>query len=86
VQSALQPHSDGRCATEYRTIGIEDGITRWITACGRVLFDAERQPVRFVGVTRDTGENKSLEDRFRQAQKLESIGWPAAWPTISITF
>jgi two-component system cell cycle sensor histidine kinase/response regulator CckA len=74
VQSALRPYSDGRYAAEYRTIGIEDGIARWISAWGRVFFDAERQPVRFVGVTRDITENKSLEDQFRQAQKLESIG------------
>ena len=36
--------------------------------------NAEGQPVRFVGVTLDISERKRLEDQYRQAQKLESVG------------
>ncbi len=74
VKGLLQPGSNGQYATEYRTIGIEDRVTRWISSWGRVFFDSQELPVRFVGVTLDVTESKKLEDQFRQAQKLESIG------------
>jgi len=74
VQNALRPGGDGRYINEYRTIGIEDHIERWISAWGRVFFDAQGEPVRFVGVGLDITESKRLEDQFRQAQKLESVG------------
>jgi PAS domain S-box-containing protein len=74
VQGLLLPGSDGQYAAEYRTVGIEDGVERFVSSWGRVLFDPEGQPVRFVGVTLDVSERKRLEDQYRQAQKLESIG------------
>ena len=74
VQSLLLPGSGGQYATEYRTVGIEDDVERFVSSWGRVLFDAEGQPVRFVGVTLDISERKRLEDQYRQAQKLESVG------------
>ena len=73
-EAAFASPGDGQFAAEYRTIGIEDGLTRWISSWGRVYFDANGQPVRFVGVTRDITSRKTLEDQFRQAQKLENIG------------
>jgi two-component system, cell cycle sensor histidine kinase and response regulator CckA len=74
IQNLLLPDSDGEYASEYRTIGIEDHATRWVSSWGRVFFDPDGKPVRFVGVTLDTTERKKLEDQFRQAQKLESLG------------
>jgi two-component system cell cycle sensor histidine kinase/response regulator CckA len=73
VQSLLLPHSDGQFAAEYRTLGIEDRVERWVCSWGRVFFDSERQPVRFVGVTQDVSERKRLEAQLHQAQKLESV-------------
>ncbi len=74
VQNLLQPGSDGRYAVEYRTIGIEDRIERHVSSWGQVYFELTGQPVRFVGVTLDISERKRLEEQFRQAQKLESVG------------
>jgi two-component system, cell cycle sensor histidine kinase and response regulator CckA len=74
VQNVLRPGSGGRYATEYRTVGIEDGIERRLSAWGRVYFDAQELPSRFIGVTLDITDRKRLEDQFLQAQKLESIG------------
>jgi two-component system cell cycle sensor histidine kinase/response regulator CckA len=73
-QSALTPGSGGEYATEYRTRGIEDGVERHVSSWGRVYFDDAGQPVRLVGVTLDISERKRLEEQFRQAQKLESVG------------
>ena len=74
IADALRPVSGGQYAAEYRTVGAEDGIVRSLSAFGRTFFDPQGRPVRFVGVTLDVTEHKRLEDQFRQAQKLESIG------------
>jgi PAS domain S-box-containing protein len=74
IQVLLLPGSDGHYATEYRTLGIEDGLERWVSSWGRAYFDPHGKPVRFVGVTLDITERKRLEEQFRQAQKLESVG------------
>ncbi len=74
IQRALQPEGSGQYAAEYRTVGIEDQSERLLSAKGRAFFDSEGRPVCFIGVTLDITERKRLEDQFRQAQKLESIG------------
>jgi two-component system cell cycle sensor histidine kinase/response regulator CckA len=74
VESLLRPGSGGQYAAEYRTIGIEDGVERHVSSWGRVYFDPEGQPVRFVGGNLDISERKRLEGQFFQAQKLESVG------------
>jgi len=61
VAEAMRPESRGQYATEYRTIGINDGKERWISAWGRVLFDRLGQPERFIGVMLDISEKKRLE-------------------------
>ena len=68
------PGSDGLLATEYRTIGVEDGKERWVSARGRVLFDAEGRATRMIGTTLDITERKALEEQLRQrAEELRKI-------------
>lgn len=74
VQDTQRTASNDKFASEFRTIGIDDGVMRWISCWGRIFFDAQGKPVRFVGVTCDITDRKKLEDQFRQAQKLESVG------------
>jgi signal transduction histidine kinase/FixJ family two-component response regulator len=74
VQQSLNPASGGRFLTEYRAIGIDDQVERSIATQGQVFFDSKGRPIRFIGVTRDVTEGKRLEEQFRQAQRLESIG------------
>ena len=72
VLETMRPESGGECAAEYRVIGIEDGIQRWLAIQGRVSFDRRGRPIRFVGVTRDITENKRIErelhDTVRELQ------------------
>ena len=70
VEEAMRPESRGQYATEYRTIGINDGKERWISAWGRVLFDRLGQPERFIGVMLDISEKKRLE-RIAEANHSE---------------
>jgi PAS domain S-box-containing protein len=64
LQRAHSSHG-GDYRIEYRTIGIEDGILRWIAAQGRVFFDREGHPERFTGTLRDI----SAEKEAAQAQE-----------------
>ena len=81
MEGALMPGSDGMYSAEFRTSGIDDGETRWISSWGRVFFDATGRPDRFIGVTLNITGRKSAEaeqERLRgqllQAQKLETVG------------
>jgi len=61
VEQAMRPENYGEYASEFRTIGISDGKERWLSACGRVLFDHQGQPERFVGLMLDISEKKRQE-------------------------
>ncbi len=74
LQHALRYENGGDYTEDYRTIGIEDGQERWLSSRGRVFFDEENQPVRFVGVILNITERKRLEQQLLQSQKLESVG------------
>jgi two-component system, cell cycle sensor histidine kinase and response regulator CckA len=74
IANAFRPAGSGSDATEFRTIGIEDGIERWLSGRGQVFFDNDGQPLRLVGVMVDITEHKTLENQFRHQQKLESVG------------
>jgi PAS domain S-box-containing protein len=69
VRRVLQPGSDGRYDTEYRTIGIEDGRERWISAKGTVLFDFTGQAARFIGTVLDITEQKQHEFKLERAKQ-----------------
>ena len=51
--------------------------THWVHVKGRVVRDTENRPVRMVGVAHDITQRKRAEERLREAQKLESIGFLA---------
>ncbi|MFO1046560.1 MAG: PAS domain-containing protein [Geminicoccaceae bacterium] len=60
VQRALAAEGSGSFDVEYRTIGLEDGVERWIAATGSAFFD-DRAPVRFVGTVLDISAQKRAE-------------------------
>ena len=69
VRRVLQPGSDGRYDTEYRTIGIENGRERWISAKGTVLFDFTGQAARFIGTVLDVTGQKQHEFQLQRAKQ-----------------
>ncbi len=58
VNQALDPRGSGEYHIEYRTIGLEDGVERWVAATGRGIF-AQGCTVRFVGTVIDISERKA---------------------------
>jgi two-component system sensor histidine kinase VicK len=55
--------SNGVYDVEYRTIGVEDHLLRWVRAKGQVYFDENDQPLRFIGSVLDITEQKQDEQR-----------------------
>jgi PAS domain S-box-containing protein len=65
VKQALAPEGPSDFAVEYRTIGLEDGVERWIAARGRAFFDdadGEPRARRFVGTVIDITTAKRAEE------------------------
>ena len=58
---ALDPAGDGFYNAEFRTVGIEDGVERWVAARGKAFFDAAGHCERFIGTTLDITEAKRAE-------------------------
>jgi PAS domain S-box-containing protein len=57
---ALDPHGDGSFDVEYRTVGIADGVERWVAANGQAFVENGRA-VRFVGTFLDVTAKKIVE-------------------------
>nr|WP_274705105.1 PAS domain-containing protein [Sphingomonas sp. H160509] len=63
---AIQTDGDGVYDVEYRTIGMSDGIERWVAARGGCHF-AAGEAIRFIGTIIDITERKKdrgCSDRF----------------------
>ncbi|WP_316436175.1 PAS domain S-box protein [Leptolyngbya sp. NK1-12] len=74
VQRSFEPESGGHYDAEYRTIGIADGIERWVAAKGQVYFNSNREPVRFIGTVLNITEHKRAEAiRLRLAEEREQL-------------
>ncbi len=64
VTAALDPDNPVSYRTEYRTIGLADGVERWLAATGDAIF-ANHNAVRFVGTVIDITELKKSERHLR---------------------
>jgi PAS domain S-box-containing protein len=73
VESALDPDGDGEYDIEYRTVGLEDHVERWVTAQGRTFFEAGRA-VRFIGTMRDITGRKTSEQALLQSARRAQLG------------
>ncbi len=63
--AAADPARKAVYDVEYRTVGLEDGVVRWVAAKGRGIFEGERC-VRVVGTALDITRRKRDEERIRQ--------------------
>jgi|GEM_PF-1926344 len=84
VMTQLDAHLQGKCPfyeTEYR-LRTKSGEWKWILSRGKVVKrDPDGRPLRFTGTHLDiTGrrqaeeERAAMEERLREAQRLESVG------------
>ena len=64
VQRALAPQAAARYDIEYRTIGLSDGVERWIAATGDAIFEGGRAK-RFIGTVIDVSARKQVERHLK---------------------
>jgi PAS domain S-box-containing protein len=55
---------------EYRTIGKEDGIVRWVAAKGRGMFDSSGRCIRMLGTTLDITERKRVQTQADEEREV----------------
>lgn len=60
VGRALDPSGSGEYEIEYRTVGLEDGVVRWVIAKGGSIFENGRA-IRFIGTIIDISARKASE-------------------------
>ncbi len=58
--------SNGDYDVDYRTVGAEDGMVRWVRAKGKVYFTAESKPFRFIGSVLDITEQVNAIHKIEQ--------------------
>jgi len=68
VATATQ-HEEGLYRAEYRVLNHLDGSTRSVIANGKIFFDDERKPVKFIGTCLDVTRQKQIEDNIRQSEE-----------------
>jgi two-component system sensor histidine kinase VicK len=71
----------GKYDIEYRIVGAGDVLVRWARALGRVIFDEQGTPVRFIGTLMDITDQvvirqqlKASEERLRLAIESADLG------------
>ncbi|AKV04521.1 Chemotaxis protein methyltransferase CheR [Labilithrix luteola] len=61
VRRALDPMTSGAFDCEYRTVGLEDSIERWVAAKGQAIVE-QGSTVRFIGTLLDITASKRIEE------------------------
>ncbi len=64
-EAAQAPSARPSYDVEYRTIGREDGVLRWVAAKGRGVFDAEGRCLRVIGTAIDITARRAVERELR---------------------
>jgi PAS domain S-box-containing protein len=67
VARCIDPKGTGVYDIEYRVIGIENGVERWVATRGQTSFDKGRA-VGFIGVALDITKGKQAEQRLRESE------------------
>ena len=57
----------GHWQAEYRMTGFDTAEERWIHSQGHIFYDAQREPLRMIGVNIDITERKRIEEELKAA-------------------
>jgi PAS domain S-box-containing protein len=72
--AAIDPERRAFYDVEYRTVGKEDGVIRWVAAKGKGLFDDDGRCTRAIGTAIDITERKADSERLRVSEaKLREL-------------
>ncbi|WP_081465890.1 ATP-binding protein [Stigmatella aurantiaca] len=70
---AFTPSSGGDFRIEYRTLGTEDGVARWVSVHGRAFFNEQARAVRFTGTVLDVSERRRTEASTRFLAEASAV-------------
>jgi len=70
IQKSMDPVSGGNYDISYRILRFGSLEVRWIQAFGKVYFDDEGRPIRFLGTVLDVTEAKLATEKIRKSEKL----------------
>lgn len=62
-------HKEGLYRAEYRVSNDLDGSVRSVIANGKIFFDDEKKPVKFIGTCLDLTKQKQVEDSIRKSEE-----------------
>jgi PAS domain S-box-containing protein len=82
VKSALDPNGTGEYDVVYRTVGLKDGLQRYVHAQGQAFFEKvenAREATRFIGTVQDITVRRRAEEALRRAHEdLRQFAYAAA--------
>lgn len=67
--NTADPALRSQYVAEYRTIGKEDGVVRWVAAKGRGLFNEAGECTRIIGTITDITQRKATEEALRESEE-----------------
>ena len=67
--NATDPNLRTQYDAEYRTIGKEDKVIRWVAARGRGIFNDANQCIRVIGTAIDITQRKANEEALRESEE-----------------
>jgi PAS domain S-box-containing protein len=70
IGQAMDPSGNGNYDIQYRILRYSDKQPRWIRAQGKVYFNDQRQPERFIGTVLDITEEKTQEQQLKDSIEL----------------
>ncbi|MBD1917536.1 MULTISPECIES: PAS domain-containing protein [Cyanophyceae] len=78
IAAAFNQESGGNYDVEYRVIGLQDRVERWVRAKGQAYFDGDGTPLRFTGTILDITQQKQAEVAREQLLRQEQAAREAA--------
>jgi len=64
--AAMDPERRALYEVDYRTVGREDGVVRWVAAKGRAVFDEDGRCLRVTGTAMDITARKTADENLRE--------------------
>lgn len=70
IARSMDPQGNGNYDISYRILRFSDQATRWIKTQGKVYFNDDKQPVRFIGTVIDITDQKHAQEDLMRSERL----------------